>query len=173
MSVHSGRLIVLNGGSSSGKSSLARRLQTVLPEPWLTFGIDDLVEAMPPSAIDFPDDGSVVLGESFRALERAWMIGIAATVRAGANVIVDDVFLSGVESQNRWREALDGLPVRWVGVRCAAEVAAARERARGDRPGGMAAAQAELVHQGVVYDLVVDTTHADIMACAELVARLG
>lgn len=41
------RVIVLNGGSSSGKSSLARALQEVLPEPWLRLGVDDLIDAMP------------------------------------------------------------------------------------------------------------------------------
>jgi chloramphenicol 3-O phosphotransferase len=34
----------------------------------------------------------------------------------------------------------------------------------------MAAAQAELVHQAVVYDLEVDTTHAESMECARIVA---
>jgi chloramphenicol 3-O phosphotransferase len=34
----------------------------------------------------------------------------------------------------------------------------------------MAAAQAEVVHQGVVYDLEVDTTHAEAMDCARLIA---
>lgn len=170
MSVRYGRMVVLNGGSSSGKTSLARCLQGILPNPWLAFSVDDLVDAMPPAVIDFPDDGSVVIGPAFRALESAWMTGIAATVRAGADVIVDDVWLSGAASQNRWRERLTGLDVTWVGVRCDADVAAARERARGDRTAGMAASQAELVHQGAVYDLVVDTTRADIVACARIVA---
>jgi chloramphenicol 3-O phosphotransferase len=147
----------------------------MLPDPWLVFSIDNLVDAMPPGIIDFPDDGAVVVGDAFRALESAWMAGIAATALAGANVIVDDVFLSGADSQRRWRDAFAGrLDVRWVGVRCAAEVAAARERARGDRTAGMAASQAELVHQGVVYDLVVDTAETDTPACARIIAaRLG
>ncbi len=40
-------VIVLNGVSSSGKSSIALCLQVVLPQPWLTLGIDDLIKAMP------------------------------------------------------------------------------------------------------------------------------
>ena len=40
------QVIVLNGGSSSGKSGIARCLQAVLPDTWLTFGTDTLVEAM-------------------------------------------------------------------------------------------------------------------------------
>ena len=67
--------------------------------------------------------------------------------RAGARVIVDEVFLGGAASQQRWQKALGGLDVLWVAVRCEVEVAAARELAR-DRAGGMAVSQAELVHQG-------------------------
>jgi chloramphenicol 3-O phosphotransferase len=43
------QVIVLNGGSSSGKSGIARCLQAVLPDPWLAFGIDVLVQALPTS----------------------------------------------------------------------------------------------------------------------------
>ena len=49
-------------------------------------------------------------------------------------------------------------------------VAAGREVARGDRVTGMAASQAELVHRGMVYDLEVDTTHAEAMECARTIA---
>jgi chloramphenicol 3-O phosphotransferase len=42
-------VIVLNGGSSSGKSSIARFLQSLLAGPWLTLGVDTLIEAMPAS----------------------------------------------------------------------------------------------------------------------------
>lgn len=85
-------------------------------------------------------------------------------------VIVDDVFLGGADSQQRRRDALEGLTVLWVGVRCDAEVAAGREVARGDRVRGMAAAQAGLIHRGVVYDIEVDTTDAESVACAQAIA---
>jgi chloramphenicol 3-O phosphotransferase len=35
---------------------------------------------------------------------------------------------------------------------------------------GMAASQADVVHRGVVYDLDVDTTHAESMECARAIA---
>ena len=44
--------------------------------------------------------------------------------RAGARIIVDEVFLGGPASQQRWKNALGTLPVLWVGVRCEREVAA-------------------------------------------------
>ena len=114
--------------------------------------------------------GQVVLGDQWRALEAAWSRGIAAMARAGAGVIIDDVFLGGAVSQQRTSEYLEGLEVLWVGVQCAPEVAAARERARGDRPPGMAARQAVEVHRGVVYDLVVDSSAATPQECASLIA---
>lgn len=170
------QVIVLNGGSSSGKSGIARCLQALLPEPWLTVGVDMLVDAMPVSlqesdaGIEFAPGGSVNVGPEFRTLEAAWMDGIATMVRSGARVIVDDVFLGGAASQQRWQKALAGLDVLWVGVRCDGGVAAGRELARGDRVRGMAESQAELVHQGVAYDLDVDTTHTESLACAQAIA---
>jgi chloramphenicol 3-O phosphotransferase len=170
------QVIVLNGGSSSGKSGIARCLQAVLPDPWLAFGVDALIRAMPVSlqasaaGIEFAADGEVIVGPEFRMLEAAWTEGIAAMVRAGARIILDDVFLGGAASQQRWKQALDTLQVLWVGVRCDSAVAAGREIARGDRVIGMAASQAETVHQGVVYDLQVDTTHTEALECARAIA---
>jgi chloramphenicol 3-O phosphotransferase len=170
------QVIVLNGGSSAGKSGIARCLQTVLPDPWLALGTDTLIEAMPGSSrtsaagIEFASDGAVIIGPEFRMLEAAWISGIAAMAHAGARIIVDEVFLGGAASQQRWKTALGPLPVLWVGVRCETAVAAGREIARGNRITGMAAAQADVVHQGVVYDLQVNTTHTEAWECAQAIA---
>jgi chloramphenicol 3-O phosphotransferase len=86
-------VIVLNGGSSSGKSGIARCLQAVLPDPWLTLGTDNLVQAMPMSlqtsaaGIELAKDGEVIVGPEFRTLEAAWIAGIAAMAAAGARII--------------------------------------------------------------------------------------
>ncbi|MFD3654472.1 chloramphenicol phosphotransferase CPT [Streptomyces sp. NPDC058620] len=169
-------MIILNGGSSSGKSGIVRCLQAVLPDPWLAFGVDSFVDSMPAkmqvsdAGIEIGEDGRVSVGADFRALETAWMEGIVAMARAGARIVVDDVFLGGAASQQRWQKAIGGLPVLWVAVRCDSAVAAGREVARGDRVEGMAASQADVVHQGVVYDLEVDTTRTESLACARTIA---
>jgi len=174
------RVIVLNGGSSSGKSGIARCLQAALPEPWLAVGVDQFIKALPASlqasdaGIELTGDGGVKVGPEFMVLETAWMEGVAATARAGARVIIDDVFLGGAASQQRWLNALAGLDVLWVGVHCDAVVAAGREISRGDRVRGMAELQAESVHRGVAYDLEVDTTHTESLDCARTIAaRIG
>jgi chloramphenicol 3-O phosphotransferase len=170
------QVIVLNGGSSSGKTGIVRCLQAILPQPWIRLGVDDLLEALPPSLLDsasgvaFGQRGEVTVGGAFRVIEAAWMAGVAAMARAGARIIIDDVFLGGAASQQRTRGYLAGLDVLWVGVRCDPEIAEGREIARGDRVTGMAASQAETVHHGVVYDIEVDTSHTEPMACARAIA---
>jgi chloramphenicol 3-O phosphotransferase len=165
-------MIIVNGGSSSGKSGIVRCLQAVLPDPWLAFGVDSLIDAMPAKmqtsdgGIEFDAEGGV----DFRAVEAAWMEGVVAMSRTGAKVIIDDVFLGAAASQQRWQKALGELAVLWVGVRCESAVAAGREVARGDRVQGMAASQAHMVHEGVTYDLEVDTTHTESLACARTIA---
>jgi chloramphenicol 3-O phosphotransferase len=170
------QVIVLNGGSSSGKTGIARCLQAILSRPWIRIGVDDLLDALPPSlmgsgaGVAFGPQGEVTLGDGFREIEAAWMTGVAAMARAGARIIVDDVFLGGAASQERLRAHLQGLRVLWVGVRCDPEIAAGREIARGDRMSGMAASQAEAVHTGVVYDVEVDTGRTESLACARAIA---
>ena len=171
------QVIILNGGSSSGKTSIATSLQDILPDSWLRLGVDTLVDALPrrllteDTGLEFGDDGSVRPGSEFQRLESAWMRGIAAMARAGARIIYDDVFLSGADARDRWRAALADVAVLWVGVRCDPAVAAAREQARGDRVPGMAQLQAQTVHLGIVYDIDVDTTEMSAEACAQLIAQ--
>lgn len=169
-------MIILNGGSSAGKSGIVRCLQAVLPDPWLAFGVDSLIDAMPlklrssDDGIEFDADGGVNVGAGFRTLESAWAAGVVTMARSGARVIIDDVFLGGAAAQERWQTFVGDLDVLWVGVRCDSAVAEGREIARGDRVAGMAAKQAAVVHQGVAYDVEVDTTHTESLECARTIA---
>ncbi len=170
------RVLVLNGGSSSGKSSLTRALQLVLPGIWLRLSVDTLIDACPPAllspeGLDLTADGAVHVGAAFTEVEQRWMAGIARMAELGAQVLVEDGFVSGPAAQERWRRALHGLPVGWVGVRCAPDVAAAREGARGDRGEGMARLQAESVHVGIEYDLEVDTSERAAAEVAEQIRQ--
>lgn len=168
-------IIILNGGSSSGKTTLSKNLQNSLPEPWLRFSIDDLIESMPESmlqedsGIKLGEDGSVSPGIKFQKLEAAWMHGIGEMARKGAKIIIDDVFLSGVEARKRWEFALEGQQVIWVGVFCDPDVAASREKERRDRIEGMALSQAKVVHEGMHYDISVDTSKNSPKECAQLI----
>ena len=176
------QVVVLNGGSCSGKSLLATCLQEQLEGTWLTLGVDDLIRALShgPSdtgaggTVHFGPDGSISVGDHFREASAAWNQGLAAIASAGMGIIVDDVFLDSGDSQARLQDALRRLAVIWVGVRCDPDVAEARELHRPDRFRGVARDQAERVHSGVHYDIVVDTTTTSSPDCAsKIVERIA
>ena len=117
-------VIVLNGGSSSGKSSLAACLQAQLDGTWLVPRDRRSHSALSHGPLDtsaggtleITSEGSVVVGDAFRAAELAWYEGLAAMARAGTGLIVDEVFLGGGASQARLRGRIRG-PVRALGRR--------------------------------------------------------
>ena len=165
-------VIVLNGASSSGKTSIARCLQGLVRTPWLLLGIDDLIRAVPDQGIEdgtllhIGRDGLVEVGPGWRSLEASWYAGIATIATCGTGVIVDEVFLDGGRGQERLRSALRGRRVLWVGVTCGRDVGRAREARRPDRVAGQFESQAAVVHEGVAYDLTVDTSHSSSESCA-------
>ena len=169
------QIIVLNGGSSAGKTTIARSLQGMLTPPWLLFGVDDVVEAIPQqgikdgSLLSFGPNGRVDVGPRWRDVERSWFEGIRAVAESGTGVIIDEVLLDGGQGQKRLQGMLGDLTVLWVGVTCDAEVAEAREALRGDRVPGMARSQATHVHTNMVYDVVIDTSDQTSGACAEII----
>jgi chloramphenicol 3-O phosphotransferase len=186
-------VIVLNGASSTGKTTLAAALQEVLTESWLVFGIDTLISALPLALLEIHDDaiigarprahdvrdggisfdaqGEIAVGSEFRRLEAAWLHGLSRIAESGVRLILDEVFLDGGRSQDRVRQAFDGRRVVWVAVTCDVDVATQRERDRGDRVVGASAKQSRRVHEGVHYDLVVDTTSTDSYDIARQIAH--
>lgn len=170
-----GRVLVLNGTSSSGKTTLGRALQGRLPDHWLLLGIDRFIATLPlrlygtPEGHHIRDDGSITTGPTWRYLYSHWREAIA-TLAAGTDVILDEVLLDGGVDQERWSYALEGLDVTWIAVRCDPEVSDEREQARGDRHPGQARWQRDRVHAGVRYDLEIDTTSTPPEEAADVVA---
>lgn len=160
-----GRVIVLNGTSSSGKSALAAELAGLTTRPFVLLRIDDFYALTKWPA----DPGDVVVEETLRGLRTGFHRTVAAMARAGVDVLVDQLF------GQPWRlpdllTALEGLDTVLVGVHCDPAELARREKERDDRPIGRAAAQLTTVHAHGLYDIEVDTTTASPRACAEAVA---
>jgi chloramphenicol 3-O phosphotransferase len=186
-------LIVVNGTSSSGKTSIIKCLQENLSETWLTFGVDTLISGLPIPllAIDdgaqiairpprsqyrdggmtFHADGHISVGPEYRRVEAAFYQGLATMVRAGVRLILDEVFLEGARSQERLRANFPDARIVWIGVTCEPEVAMERERLRGDRVIGEVAAQLSQVHNGVDYDFVVASDERSPRDCANDVSH--
>jgi chloramphenicol 3-O phosphotransferase len=173
-------VILLNGATSSGKTSIARGLLAALPQPYLHFGIDNIFPALPPSLCETPlgywfeqlPDGSmpVHLGEGFLQVARVWRRMIRAGVDAGLRFVIDDVWLTP-EDRPDWRAALAGLDVLFVGVRCELAELQRREIARGDRGLGQAQSQYVVTHSYGAYDLEIDTTATPTADCVAAILK--
>jgi chloramphenicol 3-O phosphotransferase len=170
-----GRVVVLNGGSSSGKTAIARRLQAELDGTWLVLGVDLFLWTLPARLVGDPrglvvDDGVIIRGDEFMRAYAAFQRATATLAINGVDLVIDDVLLDGALDQRLWTDALRDVDVCWVGVRCDADIAAQREAQRGDRIAGAARVQAESVHKGVHYDFEVDTGMLDTERCVEVIA---
>ena len=166
------RVVILNGTSSSGKTSLARAIQRLAKGPVLRVSMDDFLEMMPPrfanddEAFSFrlvsgaePAEVEIGTGSYGAALMRGMRASVAALADQGLDLVVDDVML-GAGDQAHYRDVLAEHRVTFIGVRCALETAEQRERDRGDRDIGMARWQFTRVHAGRDYDLEVSTDDA-------------
>lgn len=170
-------VILLNGASSAGKTTIARSVQQVMDAPYLHVPVD-LFAAMAPGPEKLGEPGSREWQATFNRLLSGFHHSLGALAAAGSNLVVDHVLVQGVEPENWLSECLDVLApytVYFVGVHCPLKELQRRERARGDRGVGLAEFQVGRVHRHGVYDLEVDTSVLTAEQCAlqikELVQR--
>ena len=172
-----GNIIILNGTSSSGKTSVLRALQEILEEPYLEAGIDKFIWMLPHRYLDRPLWDEVLgladhAGGEGHVLVSGMHAAIASLAREGNNVIADHVLVEPAWARECAVLFAD-LPAYLVGVRCPLDVLEQRERSRGNRTLGQARLQYNLVHKYVNYDLEVDTSILSPEACAgEIKKRL-
>jgi chloramphenicol 3-O phosphotransferase len=91
------------------------------------------------------------------------------TINNGFPIIIDDVAERGAPDVARWRAALQGYNVLWIGLTAPLEVLEARERTRSNRAPGMSRAQFKVVHKGVDYDLFFDTDATSTDTIADII----
>jgi chloramphenicol 3-O phosphotransferase len=159
MSRGPGRIILLNGASSSGKSTLAAALQAALDEPFLHVSSDQFVAAgmLPPRRQDGGpfDWWHQVRPRFFAGFHRC----LPALAAAGNDLIVEHII-----EFRAWRHdlavLLADLDVFLIGVHCALDELDRREGVRGDRRigEGRTHVEVESIHTFGPYDLEVDTT---------------
>jgi chloramphenicol 3-O phosphotransferase len=186
-------IIMLNGVSSSGKSSIARALQDVCSTPLLHVGVDTFIDMLPARfcgegqaaryGLQFVPvqtrDGPVVEIRPGPYAKRlfAGMIGaIGALARASNDIIVDEV-LFGDDMLRAYVRELQGQTVYFVAIHCTLAIVEQRERARGDRERergdrfiNSAKAPFPLVHGPTRhYDLELDTSVSSPQELAGLI----
>src|SRR6478672_11961815 len=151
-----GTILVLNGTSSSGKTSLAKALQASSDLQFLHLQLNAFRDMEPAGYFSRPQAESWPLRVA--ALCRAMHAAVAQYAAHGQNVIFDHVL-----SADAWRYLFEDFQherLLLVGVHCPVEELVRRELARGDRDPGLAESQVDRIHEGREYDFALDTSLA-------------
>lgn len=188
-SLDASQIIYLNGTSSVGKSTLAKALQQELAEPYLLTGIDNVIEMMPEKVNNWVG-GSAELGFCWKKgcdakgnplqllqvgpfgarMSQALREIAKGLADGGFCLIIDDVACDK-EAFTKWKKALSGHTVLWVGLTAPLEVIEQREKARGDRQIGQARAIYNEVHTGFSYDFYLDSSQLTVNEMVQKIKR--
>ena len=182
-----GKIILLNGSSSSGKTTLSHALQKAFREPYQHIALDQFRDGMPGryrglnsppgtpgseglNIVPVDMDGIRVTQIRFGGMGKNMLKAMRRAIRTfaleGQNVIVDDILFE-TDFLLDYLRVLQGIEVLFVGVRCALETVNERESKRSGRFPGTAISHFEIVHKNLSYDLEVDTQSSSPEKCAQ------
>lgn len=183
------KLILLNGTTASGKTSISMLLPGILGEPYLTLSIDQFLSIIPEQIwqewlwrpTDSNTSGLVkgtaasprvnqavnqVVNEVIADMHHT----IVDLTNAGHAVIVEHMLLDP-QWVHSLAASLGQAPALLVGVRCPVAVAEQRAAQWGEAYAQQVQAQFERVHAHGIYDLEVDTSLLSPDACAMQIQR--
>jgi chloramphenicol 3-O phosphotransferase len=184
----SGTVIILNGPSSAGKSSIQKEFQfMMMPNLWIKLGVDNLFDKpMPDITLDNlsfwqsenpirwvstdkdKDENAVVTlftGDQGDQVAYGMNSAIVEYAKNGNNIIVDYIAYKKEWIDDLQRK-LEGIKTYWVKVEIPLSVIEERETARGTSPKGHARSHYDTVHWDIEYDFSVhsDTDSAETIA---------
>ena len=163
-----GKIIFLNGVTSSGKTSIVEALQD-REDCYFYVVANDLFQEMV---------GERFLRENYWGHLSRVIILMYHTAKLysdmGHDVLIDGILVERPEIAPHYRqlrEILRDNPLAIVEVACELETCRARNIARGDRYESQSAEQAEIMAQGIEYALRVETDKLSPEECAEAIVR--
>lgn len=189
-------VIILNGPSASGKSSIQKEFQKMMmPNLWIKHGIDSLFDGpMPditpenmafwqtPNPIrwiettkDDTDNPIITLlvGDQGERVALGMNSAIVAYAQNGNNLIIDYIAYkkSWIDDlQSKLKHAK--IKTYWVKVTLPLEILEQRETARATSPKGHGRSHYNTVHHDISYDLELDTSKLTSKDCAQKIYDL-
>lgn len=175
-------IILLNGATSAGKSSIVKELQLVFDDLFLGMNVDKFLSMVPSKYQGFgakakqmwcweksSDTNGELVKLNMGARGNSYVLGIYECVKIMAkrnfNIIVDDVCLDE-KLMKQIAANLNQFKIYFVGVMCNLDILEQRERSRGNRVIGSARGQHNVVHSFYEYDVTVDTSQTSSRDCA-------
>jgi chloramphenicol 3-O phosphotransferase len=154
-------ILLFNGASSAGKTSLCKQVQSVLDWPSIHLEEDRFVyDTVHPRFLQ-PGVGE----QTFERTMLGYYRSLAAFASTGFCVLADTGFYSQL-LVDVCRHELRDRKVWWIGVHCSLAELERREQSRPDRAIGLARSQYDTIHAHARYDIEVDTSAQTLEACA-------
>ena len=163
-----GRIIFLNGVTSSGKTSIVEALQD-RDDCYFYVVANDLFQELV---------GERFLRENYWQHLSRVIILMYHTAKLysdmGHDVLIDGILVERPEIAPHYQQLMDILqdnPLSIIEVACPLEICRARNIARGDRYENQSAEQAKLMAKDIRYAMTVHTDQNTPQACAEAIVR--
>ena len=151
----SGRIVLFNGPSSSGKTWLSQSVARRLTTPWLLLPVDLFHQIRTRPDADLTDRQ---WHDVFHRTRAAYHRALAGAASSGMDVLGDHVLNEPWRLDDLLRLSA-GLDVLLVHITCDPAELVRREKTREDRDTGTAKTQLRLVFAHGDCDLTVDTTY--------------
>jgi len=159
-------IVVLNGASSSGKSTLAKTIQELSKKIYMIINHDNFCLQLPHKLI-FQDFYWFTKPE-FSNFHNGF-ISMIDTLAETKNNLIIDVVLYGVNRTDKFFNILKKHNFFLIGLECENKTLEEREKERGDRKQGLAVETNINIHNDLNYDLLLKT---DKEAPEELAKKL-
>ncbi|WP_407569186.1 chloramphenicol phosphotransferase CPT family protein [Deinococcus altitudinis] len=156
-SLSPGQIILLNGASSAGKSTLCRAIQAQADVPLLQFSLDFFMFGHGVLPGRREESGAFAWASIRPKLFGGYFGCLAALAQAGNSLVVDYI-VETPEQLTRLTEVLKPYNVFFVGVHCPLPELERREQLRGDRRVGDAQRDFQTVHTFSAYDFEIDSS---------------
>jgi chloramphenicol 3-O phosphotransferase len=166
MTIPNDIVIILNGTSSSGKSSIAKQIQAQLKQPMIHAQIDHFLAL-------FNFDNFKTGCESLEAVKTSFSLfqnSIESMCKTKYPILIDTVF----ERAEYFQGTINAIHNRntfLIGVHCSINELSIREKNRGDRRIGLASEQFNLVHENMNYDYEVDSSMHSSEECSTKIIK--
>lgn len=163
-----GKIIFLNGVTSTGKTSIVDAIQSISEEFYYVVANDLFVQMI----------GDKYLQENYWKYESQaiYLMYHAAKLYSdmGKNIIIDGSLLETPELPQHYetvKEIFKTSPLFMVEVYCPLEICRQRNIERGDRHENQSFEQAEIMTKNVAYDCTVHTNEHTPEECAEYILK--
>jgi chloramphenicol 3-O phosphotransferase len=178
-------IIILNGCSSAGKTSIIKEMQNFYDTPLFHMGLDRFWAMVPAQYKEYgikayegysfsktyDSNHNPIIhiqgGSLATQIDYTMPQVIRTLADCGHDMAIDEIFINEKILYN-YAKTLENHTVYLVGILCSLEELERREKQRGNRSLGLARGQIDLVHASKkYYDLTIDTTNLDVATCVQ------